>query len=131
MRWFLNNAVATGDIRTYQLSVASTSVPLVVTLVWRDSAGNTIQNKLHLWIKEPSSGTVFTSDDIGNIRNNVQKVVIKAPKNGIYHIKVEGVNVTKVVPELFPALRQDYALVVANTNIVLDMIFSTIVYRNR
>jgi hypothetical protein len=112
----LNSAVATGDIRTYQLSVVSTAAPLVVTLVWRDPASNTIQNKLHLRIKEPTSGTGFTSDDIANIRNNVQKVVIKAPKNGIYHIEVEGINVTKGVPELSPALRQDFALVVANTN---------------
>jgi hypothetical protein len=112
----LNNAVATRDMRTYQLSVASTSSPLVVTLVWRDPPSGTIQNKLHLRIIEPTSGTVFTSDAIGNIRNNVQKVLIKAPKNGIYHIDVEGVNVTKGVPELSPALRQDFAIVVANTN---------------
>jgi von Willebrand factor type A domain len=110
----LDNAVATGDIRTYDVFVSSDSGPLVVTLVWRDPPGNTIQNEVHLRVIHVDSGTTSTSDPVDDIRNNVQKVVLFPPQLGLYHIEVEGVNVTTGVPELLPALRQDYALVVAN-----------------
>ncbi|KAF5428909.1 Serine protease [Candidatus Methanophagaceae archaeon] len=109
----LDNAVTTGDIRTYEVFVSSTDEPLAVTLVWRDPAGNTIQNRLHLRVIPVDSGTTFTADDITNILNNVQKVVIDPPQVGLYRIEVEGVNIGTGVPEL-TGLHQDYALVVAN-----------------
>jgi subtilisin family serine protease len=112
----LDNAVSTTDIRVYKTSVLSQSAPLVVTLVWRDPAADTIQNRLHLRVIHIDSETISTSEDIHDIRNNVQKVVIKSPKLGEYNIEVEGVNVTLGVPELFPAIRQDYAVIAANTN---------------
>jgi hypothetical protein len=110
----ISTAVATGDIRTYDVFVSSDSAPLVVTLVWRDPAGSTIQNSLHLRVTHVDSGVTSTSDPIADIRNNVQKVVLNPPQLGLYHIEVEGVNITLGAPELSPALRQDYALVVAN-----------------
>lgn len=109
----LNDAVASGDIHTYDVFVSSTTEPLAVTLVWRDPAGNTIQNRLHLRVIHVATGATATADDIGNIRNNVQKVVIDPPAVGLYRIEVEGVSVTTGVPEL-AGLRQDFALVVAN-----------------
>ena len=109
----LDNAVATGDIRTYEVFVSSTAEPLSVTLVWRDPAGSTIQNRLHLRVIHVGTGATATADDITNIRNNVQKVVIDSPTAGLYRIEVEGVSVATGVPEL-SGIRQDYALVVSN-----------------
>ncbi len=113
----LNNAVATGVIRTYNPSVSSTSSPLTVTLVWRDPEGDAIQNKLHLRVIENGSGNVFNSDNINNIQNNVQKVIISNPNAaGGYHIEIEGINITQGIDELLPEIRQDYALAVNNAN---------------
>jgi subtilisin family serine protease len=109
----LANAVATGDVRSYDVWVSSAAAPLVVTLVWRDPAGSTIQNRLHLRVIHVDSGAEVVSDPIANIRNNVQKVVIDPPIVGQYRIEVEGVSVMTGVPDL-TGLRQDYALVVAN-----------------
>jgi hypothetical protein len=108
------SAVATGDIRTYDVSVSSAANPLTVTLVWRDPQGSTIQNRLHLRVTEVATATTFTSDPIGDIRNNVQKVIVNAPTPGLWQIEVEGVDVVTGIPELLPAVRQDYALVVSN-----------------
>ena len=108
------NAVATGDVRSYDVFVSSAAAPLAVTLVWRDPAGNTIQNSLHLRVTHVDTGVTSVADPIGDIRNNVQKVIVNPPQLGLYQIEVEGVNVATGVPELLPALRQDYALVVAN-----------------
>ncbi|MBL8179797.1 MAG: S8 family serine peptidase [Bryobacterales bacterium] len=109
----LDNAVATGDIRTYQVMVSGPDA-LAVTLAWRDRQGATLQNRLHLRVIRDATGDTFTSDAIGDIRNNVQKVIVAAPVAGTYTIEVEGVSVSHAVPELAPALRQDYALVVSN-----------------
>ncbi len=110
----LATAVATGDIRTYDIFVSSAAAPLAVTLVWRDPPGNTIQNRLHLRVVHVATATTLTSDPIGDIRNNVQKVIVAAPATGLWRIEVEGVNVVTGIAELLPALRQDYALVVSN-----------------
>lgn len=110
----LDNAVETGDIQTYDVFVSSVAEPLVVTLVWRDPSGAAIQNRLHLRVTHVASGATVTADPIGTIRNNVQKVVIDPPQLGLHQIEVEGVNVATGIPEFLPALRQDYALVVAN-----------------
>lgn len=111
----LDNAVASTDIRMYDVHVASAAAPLVTTLVWRDPAGATIQNRLHLRVIHVPTGDTFTADNIADIRNNVQKVTLGAPAPGQYRIEVEGVNVGTGVPEL-AGLRQDYALVVAGGN---------------
>ena len=110
----LDSAVATGDIRTYDVFVSSATAPLAVTLAWRDPAGNTIQNRLHLRVTHVASGTTQTSDAIADIRNNVQKVIVAAPTAGLWRVEVEGVNVITGIVEWLPALRQDYALVVSN-----------------
>jgi hypothetical protein len=109
----LDRAVTTGDIRTYRAVVPAAAPALAVTLAWRDSAGGTIQNRLHLRVIRADTGTGWESDPVDNIRNNVQKVIVPTPAPGHYRIEVEGVNVTTGVPELTPALRQDYALVAA------------------
>jgi hypothetical protein len=100
--------------------VPAATPALAVTLAWRDPAGSTIQNRLHLRVIHQDTGAAWQSDAIDNIRNNVQKVVVSAPTPGQYRIEVEGVNVTIGVPELAPDLRQDYALVVAPTAELVD-----------
>lgn len=110
----LANAVGTGDIRSYDVFVSSATNPLMVTLVWRDAPGATIQNRLHLRVTHVATSTTQTSDLITDIRNNVQKVIFNAPTTGTYHIEVEGVNVTTGIPEFPAAIRQDFALVVSN-----------------
>jgi len=113
----IDNAVGTGDIRKYEFKISSTAVPLSVTLVWRDPSGPTIQNSLHLRLIHKDTGTIDSSEDIHNIRNNVQKIVIKEPKAVTYNIEVEGVDVASGIPEVGDtAIRQDYALVVSNTS---------------
>lgn len=112
----LDTAVATGDIRTYDLHVTSAAQPLAITLVWRDPAGAALQNRLHLRLIHVPTATVTTAEPIATIRNNVQKVVLATPPPGHYTVEVEGVSVATGIPELVPALRQDYALVVAGAN---------------
>lgn len=112
----LDNAVATGDIRSYDIHVSNGLQPLLVTLVWRDPPGATIQNRLHLRVTHVATATTSTADPIADIRNNVQKVIVTAPAAGLWQVEVEGVNVATGVAELLPALRQDYALVVANAS---------------
>lgn len=84
----MNNAAAVSETRTYEFPIFSVAHPLSVTLVSRDPAGSTIQNSLHLRVIHKESGTVHTSEDINNIRNDVQKIVIRPPKAGLYHIEV-------------------------------------------
>jgi subtilisin family serine protease len=113
----IDNAVGIGDIRKYEFKVSSTAVPLSVTLVWRDPPGPTIQNSIHLRLIHKDIGTIYSSEDINKIRNNVQKIVIKEPKAATYNIEVEGVDVITGIPELGNnANRQDYALIVSNTS---------------
>ena len=108
----LDSAVTTGETRTYDVHVSSTAEPLSVTLVWRDPPGAALQNQLHLRVR-PAGGAAVSSEPIGNIQNNVQRVVIDTPVVGTYQIEVEGVSIATGVPEL-AGLQQDFALVVAN-----------------
>ncbi|NII27353.1 S8 family serine peptidase [Pseudoflavitalea sp. X16] len=109
----LNHALRTGDTHTYNVVVAAANT-LAVTLVWRDAPGATLQNRLHLRVIHTSSNTVLMSDPINDIRNNVQKVVVKNATPGNYRIEVEGVNISIGIPEFAGAIRQDYALAVIN-----------------
>ncbi len=116
----LDAAVATGEIRQYRAVVPPGAAALAVTLAWRDAVGSTIQNRLHLRVIHPATGATWQSDPIDDIRNNVQKVIVPVPAPGQYGVEVEGVNVMAGVPELAPALRQDYALVAANVSQLVD-----------
>lgn len=106
----LSNALTSTQVRSYEAHVGADVRTLAVTLVWRDPAGATIQNRLHLRVLHGTSK--FEADAEGDVRNNVQKVVIPTSGPGRYRIEVECLNVKSGIPEL-PGLRQDYALVVA------------------
>jgi hypothetical protein len=54
----LDNAVASGDIRTYDIHLSTSSSPLVVTLEWGDPPGTTMQNRLHLRVIDENSGSI-------------------------------------------------------------------------
>ena len=110
----INSALATGEINRYSVTVNSLSNPLTLTIVWRDPPGDTVQNRLHLRSIGTDSGQVFASDDENNIRNNVQKISIPNPTTNKYEVEIEGVNITKGIPELSQTVRQDYALVLSN-----------------
>lgn len=125
----LDNAISTEDIRTYDLIVSSPNVPLVITLVWRDPPDDTIQNRLHLRVIHIDSDTRRTSDNIDDIHNNVQKIVITEAGQGPYRMEVEGINVTRGIPEFPDAVRQDYALVVANANELALNLFRIILHK--
>jgi subtilisin family serine protease len=112
----LQLAVATGDIRQFSVQVADPAQPLRVTLVWTDSPGKGLQNRLYLRLLPPGGGAAIDGDVTAfpNPRNNVQRVHIAAPLAGTYTVQVHGVAVAFGVPALLPALRQDFALAVSN-----------------
>jgi subtilisin family serine protease len=114
----IDSALATGEINSYSVTVDSLSSPLTITLVWRDPPGDTLQNRLHLRVTGANSEPIFSSDDENNILNNVQKISIPNPTTNKYEVEIEGVNITKGIPELPEAVRQDYALVVSNCKIL-------------
>ena len=58
----LAEAVATGDIRGYDVFVSSPAEPLVVTLVWRDPPGVALQNRLHLRVIHVDSGSESSAE---------------------------------------------------------------------
>lgn len=111
----LDKALETGDINTYNINVADPAQPMVITLVWRDPAGATIQNQLYLRVRHIATGNEFTAEVEGDpVLNNVQKVFIAAPAAGEYEIEVEALNITQGIPEFPGELKQDYALTISN-----------------
>jgi hypothetical protein len=116
-----DQAVETGEIRTYEIQAVDLSQPLKVTLVWTDApsiAGTGgLQNQLYLQIREPG-GTLLNGDVTAfpTVTNNVQQVIIPAPTAGPYEIRVRGVSVIQQSPGASsgPNPRQDFALAVAN-----------------
>lgn len=108
----LGQALATGGLFTEDLEVLAPGAPLVMTLVWRDFPGAALQNRLLLRLIEASTGQETEAEPIAAIRNNVQKIAVDAVP-GRYRVEVEAISVNKGIPEFLPALRQDFALVVA------------------
>ena len=112
----INLAVATGDIRQFSVQVADPALPLRVTLVWSDSPGKGLQNRLYLRLLPPGGAPAIDGDITAfpTVRNNVQRVLIAAPVAGTYIVQVHGVAVSFGIPALAPALRQDFALAIIN-----------------
>lgn len=135
------NALATGDSRTYNITMdpAATTLPLRITLVWTDPAGNPaasikLVNTLGLVVTNDDTGDVFYGNDFQSgadfvfptdtnsapnidVVNNVQNVYL-APNLGTnYSITVIGrtVNVNAVTAQTNNVV-QDYALVISSGN---------------
>ncbi|MEM1323741.1 MAG: S8 family serine peptidase [Bacteroidota bacterium] len=115
-----NNAVRSGQMRTYSVRAANISEPLRVTLCWTDrhspGAGG-LQNTLYLQVVTPS-GTVIDGDvtPFPTVSNNVQQVTIANPGTGNYTIRVRGVSVANHAPSVPTGAndRQDFALTMSN-----------------
>lgn len=115
-------AVASGEMRTFQVQANDTAAPLKVTLVWTDAPAlvnvGGLVNTLYLQVVPPGGAAAIDGDSTAFpvATNNVQQVVIPAPMAGLYEIRVRGVNVTQHAPGVpaGPAPRQDFALAVSN-----------------
>jgi hypothetical protein len=118
-----DDAVSTGEIRTYLLSGVDTSAALSVTLAWTDAPAPAgvggLENQLYLQVTDPS-GIVVNGDvtSFPHATNNVQQVMFDAPTAGEYRIRVRGISVTAQSPGAAPGAvpRQDFALAVSNGN---------------
>lgn len=136
----LTNALATGDSRTYTVTVSANSqaLPLRITLAWTDPPGNPaaalkLVNNLNLIVTNLATGQVYygntfaasvppysiayTTNDAAPVLdsvNNVQNIVIAPTLGASYAVTVVGhsVNVNAVTAEQ-TGIVQDYALVVA------------------
>ena len=111
----INNAVGSFAIREYEAVVADPGEPVTVTLVWRDPAGPNLQNRLHLRVFD-GNNPAATSDPLHDILNNVQKVILNSVGGSTLRIEVEGVDVTRGIPERPAQFLQDFALVVGNAS---------------
>jgi serine protease AprX len=105
----------TGDLREFKLSVKDGSVPLRITLVYSDYPGEDLINNLNLFAVSPDSKTFIGNDfdNAGTIDslNNVEGVVIKKPKIGLWVIRVVGSDV--------PQGPQDFAVVISGGGITI------------
>ncbi|WP_035748601.1 S8 family serine peptidase [Glycomyces sp. NRRL B-16210] len=115
------DAVATGEIRTYRVEAADPDEPLKLTLAWTDAPSleglGGLVNQLYLQLETPD-GTIVNWDagPYTRVSNNVQQITVDAPQDGVYTIRVRGVSVTEHSPGAAPTgdLRQDFALAVSN-----------------
>jgi hypothetical protein len=108
-------AVATGDIRSFNVQLAGTGHPFRVTLVWSDRQGAGIQNHLYLRVITPGGAAIdgdVTAFPL--VTNNVQRVHIETPAAGVYTVEVHGVSVAFGIDAHLPAIRQDFGLAVNN-----------------
>ncbi len=93
-----------GEEKIFKILVSSSNFPLKVTLVWTDfpaipSSRNILINDLNLSVMTPS-GIIFKGNNIKegisqeggewDNKNNVERVIIPFPEEGIYEIRVEG-----------------------------------------
>jgi subtilisin family serine protease len=113
-----DQAVATGEIRTFPIRAVDPGVPLRVTLVWSDSPGVRLQNRLYLRLLPPSGGAALDGDVTAfpHASNNAQRVHIDDPGTGVWTIQVHGIGVSFPIPALAPSLCQDFALAISNAN---------------
>lgn len=108
-------AVATGEVRQFQVLLADAAQPFRVTMAYTDHPGKGIQNRLYLRVITPGAATI--DGDVTafpTVSNNVQRVHIDAPTPGLYTIEVHGIDVTHGIAALLPEVRQDFALAVIN-----------------
>jgi subtilisin-like proprotein convertase family protein len=127
---------ATGESRTIGGSIADSTKPIRVALVWTDAAGSTGGNA---WVNDLNltvtvngityRGNVFTGANsvtggVADTRNNYECVFLPAGTTGPISVTVTAGNVAgDGVPGNADATDQDYALVVSNmtqTGIVLN-----------
>jgi serine protease AprX len=114
------NSVTSGEIKRFHVNVIKVTLPLKITMAWTDAPslpGNgSLENKLYLQVVTPD-GAVLGGDvsAFPIATNNVQQVVVAAPTEGTYEIRVRGIEIRRGSPAAAPGPpRQDFALVVSN-----------------
>jgi serine protease AprX len=109
-------AVATGEVRSFEVRAIDPDLPLRVTLAWTDRPGIGLQNLLYLRVIPSGGGDPIDGDitPFPNPTNNVQRVHIAQPGFGAYTIEVHGIDVLFGIPPLAPAIRQDFAVAINN-----------------
>lgn len=93
-----------GEEKTYKIRVSASNTPLSITLVWTDppafpSSTQILINNLDLTLISPT-GKIFKGNFMENgqskeggeydLKNNVERIIIKNPEEGYYEIKVKG-----------------------------------------
>lgn len=120
---------ATGQTRTYTLTVIDPAKPVRIGLVWTDApgatTGNAYKNNLDLTVVSGANtyrGNVFTgagsvTGGTADVRNNSEFVFLPAGTTGTITITVTGTSINSDgVPGDADALDQDFALYAYNTS---------------
>ena len=116
-----DHAVGTGQTRLYELAVRDSANAMNVTLVWTDAPATVGQggltNRLYLQVVTPG-GEVLNGDvrPFPNAANNVQRVIVPLPEDGVYQVRVRGVSIARHSPVVAlpnPPL-QNFALAAGN-----------------
>jgi len=118
---------ASGQVRTFTGTLASSAQPTRVTLAWTDApgslAGSAFVNNLDLEVTisgQTYKGNVFSgatsqTGGLADSLNNVESVYLPAGLTGSYVVTVKGTNIAgDGVPNSGGALDQDFALVITN-----------------
>jgi len=119
-------AVSSQQMRTFKVRALHSTRAVKATLVWTDapSPANVggLQNRLYLQVRQPEGDTL--NGDLRpfpNAINNVQQRIINSPSNGVYEIRVRGVNVITQSPRAVTGggTGQDFVLVMSNASQIL------------
>jgi len=113
------NPLLQGQVSSYYYTVTDEGEPLVATLAWTDpeaspGAASALVNDLDLTVTGPD-GKVYLGNDkfnkgLKDNKNNIEQVVIPAPKPGIYKIVVKASKLTRGI-KARTAPAQDFSLV--------------------
>ena len=82
----ITNSLAEGESDAYDIKVTNAGEPLLVTLVWSDPPGETLQNDLDLLLISPNAATTNRSDAV----DNVEGLDIASPQTGRWLVQVSG-----------------------------------------
>jgi len=135
-----DHAVATGEIRRFQIKAADSDLPLKITLAWTDAPApegiGGLVNELYLQLVTPSGQVInWDANPVTRVTNNVQQIIVAAPVEGVYTIRVRGISVTEHSPGAAPTgdLRQDFAVAASNaiTEADEDSAIATLTAANR
>jgi serine protease AprX len=115
-----DDAVCSGQTRRFAVGPSEAGGELRITLAWTDAPsqeGNgKLVNELYLQVLTPD-GRLLDGDvrPYPTAVNNVQRIVVETPEQGVHEVRVRGVSVTEHARPGEPAgaPRQDFALVVS------------------
>ncbi|MFN8445627.1 MAG: S8 family serine peptidase [Caldilineaceae bacterium] len=107
--------LATGTERLYRVQVTDDTVPLRLTLVYSDFAGQDLINNLNLFANQPGGGfwvgNDFQRTGSPDGDNNVEGIIVEQPPLGEWIVRVVASNI--------PQGPQDFALVISGGGVQL------------